>query len=136
MSFLKSTGTFLVDSLTFPISYLTKFGSGGRTIGDMVTGTQRPPSTNGFMGNTASLLLDFVTFPVSTLTKAFTGNSIGDYVTGNTNEKRQMAEDASLSQENQMVNQRIAAQEGMSRGRSQSISTQNIGAAQAAGRSR
>lgn len=136
MSFLKSAGTLLVDSITFPISYLTKFGSGGRTIGDMVTGTQRPPSTNGVAGNTASFVVDFVTAPVTVFVKAFTGNSIGDYVTGNTNEKRQMAEDASLSQENQMVNQRIAAQEGMARGRSQSVSTQNIGAAQAAGRAR
>jgi hypothetical protein len=136
MSFLKSAGTFLIDSFTFPVSYLTKFGSGGRTIGDMVTGTQRPPSTNGFMGNTASLVVDVITAPLTVFVKAFTGNSIGDYVTGNTDEKWQQAENASLAQENQMVGQRVAAQDGMARGRSQSVSTQNIGAAQAAGRSR
>jgi hypothetical protein len=89
MGFFSSVTTFVVDSVLFPISYIPKIMSGGQTLGDMLTGTERPPSHNSTLGNVGAFTVDLLTAPVSLPLRMFTGNSIGDYVTGDSNETRE-----------------------------------------------
>src|SRR5687768_3989891 len=98
MGFGSSIVTLVVDVVTFPVSYIPKVFTGGKTLGDYVTGTERPPSQNSTIGNFGAFIIDVLTSPVSLPLRAFTGNSIGDYVLGDTNEQRSTSQAALASQ--------------------------------------
>lgn len=115
-----------VDYITYPISYTVKAFT-GKTFGDYVTGNQRPPSTNGFLKNLVSWGTDVVLPGVATFamgptagiaaigavlgTKAVTGNSIGDYVTGNTDQNRREVELNHLEKDYIAVQQRMQSRQ-------------------------
>lgn len=149
MGIMATTLSTGLDYLAFPLSYGVKAFT-GKTIGDYVTGNDRPPSRTGFVGNFVATAVDLagpialgMLNPVAGMvamgavvgTKALTGNSIGDYVTGNTDARRREAEAAGLMQEQAMVQQRMNSQQA-GPAPMQSIPAPNIGASQAQMRAR
>ncbi len=108
--FAEGVVSYAVDIVTLPASLVVK-GVTGKTIGDYVTGNDRPPSVNGFLGNLVSFGTDMI--PVvrvpSMLTKAVTGNTIGDYVTGDTDADRTLAQNS--AKEVAKINERATERE-------------------------
>lgn len=142
MGIISRTVGAAVDITTFPLSYPNKVVT-GKTFGDYVTGNQRPPSQAGMWKSMGAAAVDIgipvaigMVFPPAGIaaaavvvgTKAITGNSIGDYVVGDTNASRQEAENTRIDNEYAQAQERAAA-----RGQSPSLMQQSAVSAPSVG---
>jgi hypothetical protein len=128
-----------VDYISYPISMGVEAIT-GKSIGDYISGNQRPPSQNGFMGGAMSFATNVLVpaalplipvvgiplalaYPVANVaSKAITGNSFGDYVTGNTDAARREADNKRIDSEYAQVQQRtMARQHGMGHAQEQVV---------------